>query len=40
MLEAAHRSAGAGVEDAACFLPLVEIGSMRHARLHTRLFIS
>jgi urease accessory protein len=40
ILDAARRSSGLRVEDAVCFLPLVEIGSMRHARQHTRLFIS
>jgi urease accessory protein len=28
------------VDQAACFAPLVEVGSMRHPRLQTRLFIS
>jgi urease accessory protein len=28
------------VDEAACFTPLLEVGSMRHPRLATRLFIS
>jgi len=28
------------IDEAACFAPLIEVGSMRHPKLQTRLFIS
>jgi urease accessory protein len=36
----AVRRAGAGVDAATCFTPLVDLGAMRHPGLVTRLFIS
>ena len=40
ILEAAAVSKASDTESLACFAPLVEIASMRHAMLSTRLFIS
>lgn len=40
ILEAAQTSAASGVDSIAAFSPLVEIASMRHVALETRLFIS
>lgn len=40
ILEAAHASAIAEIETVAAFAPLVEMASMRHVALETRLFIS
>lgn len=40
ILETARRSQGCAAEDAACFLPLLDWGSMEHVALPTRLFIS
>jgi urease accessory protein len=40
VLDAARSGGNASVEDVACFMPLAEVGSMRHPWLATRLFIS
>jgi urease accessory protein len=40
VVEAARRSAECGVEDAGCFMPILEWGAMEHPGLETRLFIS
>ncbi len=42
MIAAAQRSRESDLSDAPlpCFIPLVEVGSMAHATLHTRLFMS
>jgi urease accessory protein len=40
VLDAAQASCTVDVESAAAFTPLVEIASMRHVDLSTRLFIS
>ena len=40
ILEAVQASAMAGIETMAAFTPMVEIASMRHVALQTRLFIS
>src|SRR5881628_1904190 len=39
VLDAARSGGNASVEDVACFMPLAEVGSMRHPWLATRLFI-
>jgi urease accessory protein len=38
--EAAERGLSTDLSDVRCFAPLVDVGSMRHRRLPTRLFIS
>jgi urease accessory protein len=40
MIETAKRSAACAVEDASCFMPLLDWGAMEHPALTTRLFIS
>jgi len=40
IVEVASRSSGLDIEDVAAFTPLVEVASMRHPGLTTRLFIS
>ncbi|MGA2428145.1 MAG: urease accessory UreF family protein, partial [Candidatus Acidiferrum sp.] len=40
VVETMKRSAECAVEDAACFLPLLDWGAMEHPALATRLFIS
>jgi urease accessory protein len=40
ILEAANRSATCEVDDACCFMPLLDWGAMEHPGLSTRLFIS
>jgi urease accessory protein len=40
MIETAKRSSVCGVEDASCFMPLLDWGAMEHPALTTRLFIS
>jgi urease accessory protein len=40
MVETMKRSAGCSVEDAWCFMPLLDWGAMEHPALATRLFIS
>jgi urease accessory protein len=40
IIEAANRSAVTALEDASCFMPLLDWGAMEHAALSTRLFIS
>ena len=40
MIEAAKRSSTCAVEDASCFMPLLDWGAMEHPALTTRLFIS
>jgi urease accessory protein len=40
ILESVRRAAGAPLAAAACFMPAVEIASMRHPWLATRLFVS
>jgi urease accessory protein len=38
--QAANRSANCAVEDASCFMPLLDWGAMEHPALTTRLFVS
>ncbi len=40
MIETAKRSSACAVEDASCFVPLLDWGAMEHPALTTRLFIS
>jgi urease accessory protein len=40
IVETMRRSAGCSVEDAFCFMPLLDWGAMEHPALATRLFIS
>jgi urease accessory protein len=40
IIEAADRSAATALEDASCFMPLLDWGAMEHPALNTRLFIS
>jgi urease accessory protein len=40
MIETAERSMNCTLDDAACFMPLLEWGTMEHPALTTRLFIS
>jgi urease accessory protein len=40
MLDAAKRSGACPLDDACCFMPLLEWGAMEHPGLRTRLFIS
>jgi urease accessory protein len=40
MIETAKRSSVCGVEEASCFMPLLDWGAMEHPALTTRLFIS
>ncbi len=40
MLDAADRSRACALDDACCFMPLLEWGAMEHPGLRTRLFIS
>ena len=40
ILDAANRSAGCALDDACCFMPLLDWGAMEHPALSTRLFIS
>lgn len=40
MVETMRRSAGCSVDDAFCFMPLLDWGAMEHPALATRLFIS
>jgi urease accessory protein len=40
MVETMRRSAGCSIEDAWCFMPLLDWGAMEHPGLGTRLFIS
>jgi urease accessory protein len=40
MVETMKRSGGCSVEDAWCFMPLLDWGAMEHPALATRLFIS
>jgi len=40
MIETAERSMNCTLDDAACFMPLLECGTMEHPALTTRLFIS
>jgi urease accessory protein len=40
IVEAVSRSQGLGIDDLAAFTPLVDVASMRHPGLTTRLFIS
>jgi urease accessory protein len=40
MLETARRSAACALDDACCFMPLLDWGAMEHPALTTRLFIS
>ena len=40
MDEIAHRSESIALEDACCFLPILDWGAMEHPALHTRLFMS
>lgn len=40
MIETAKRSASCAVDEASCFLPLLDWGAMEHPALMTRLFIS
>jgi urease accessory protein len=40
MIAAANRSAACALDDACCFMPLLDWGAMEHPALNTRLFIS
>ncbi len=40
MIDAANRSAACALDDACCFMPLLDWGAMEHPALSTRLFIS
>jgi urease accessory protein len=40
IVEAMRRSAACSLEDACCFMPLLDWGAMEHPALATRLFIS
>lgn len=40
LIEVAHKSASANLEELTVFTPLMDIGSMRHPLVTTRLFIS
>jgi urease accessory protein len=40
LVDAARRSAACGLDDACCFMPLLDWGAMEHPALTTRLFIS
>jgi urease accessory protein len=40
MIDAANRSATCALDDACCFMPLLDWGAMEHPALSTRLFIS
>jgi urease accessory protein len=40
MIDAANRSATCALDDACCFMPLLDWGGMEHPALSTRLFIS
>jgi urease accessory protein len=40
MIDAVNRSAATALEDASCFMPLLDWGAMEHPALGTRLFIS
>lgn len=40
IIEVVEKTASLGVDDVWCFQPVLEIASMRHPRLETRLFIS
>jgi len=40
IIDAANRSAGCALDDACCFMPLLDWGAMEHPALSTRLFIS
>lgn len=40
MIETAERSAAIALDDASCFMPLLDWGAMEHPALSTRLFVS
>jgi urease accessory protein len=40
ILETANRSATCAIDDACCFMPLLDWGAMEHPALRTRLFVS
>jgi urease accessory protein len=40
MIETAERSAACALDDASCFMPLLDWGAMEHPVLSTRLFVS
>jgi urease accessory protein len=40
ILDAANRSGATALDDACCFMPLLDWGAMEHPALGTRLFIS
>jgi urease accessory protein UreF len=40
IIAAANRSAVTALEDASCFMPLLDLGAMEHPALSIRLFIS